>query len=160
MCQPEFCRAVLAACKEQGINTAVDTCGCVPFAAFEQVLPYTDTVLYDVKAVSPSVHKACTGVTNELILENLQRLDEAGTRLEIRVPYVPGYNDGEMEAIARLVGSLSHVTKVRLLPYHNYAAGKYEALVMPDTLPKRLPQPEELQQAADCFHRAGCTLAL
>ena len=39
--QTNFTAALLARMKEEGIGTAVDTCGCVPWACFEQVLPHT-----------------------------------------------------------------------------------------------------------------------
>ena len=73
--QSEFCAEILKNLKSHGINTAVDTCGYVKRQDIDRVLPYTDTFLYDVKAIDSAVHKKCTGVTNEIILENLKYID-------------------------------------------------------------------------------------
>ncbi|MBO5670856.1 MAG: glycyl-radical enzyme activating protein, partial [Clostridia bacterium] len=70
--QAAFCRELLRRLKEEGIHTAVDTCGCVPRAVLDEVIPYTDIFLYDVKAVDDAVHKRCTGRSNASILENLR----------------------------------------------------------------------------------------
>ena len=153
LCQPEFCRELLKACKEKGLNTAVDTCGNVPFESIAEVLPYTDTFLYDIKAMDEEVHKKRTGASNKRILENLDRLEEAGASVEIRIPYVPGYNDSELPKIAVYVNGLKCVKKVRVLPYHNYAAGKYAALGMVNTLPETLPTTEEIEAAEKLFDK-------
>ena len=67
--------------------------------------------------------------------------------VEIRIPYVPEYNDDQMEKIANFLAGLKNIVKVRVLPYHNYAGSKYEALGMENTLPATLPTPEALEQA-------------
>ncbi len=149
--QADFCAALLAQCKEQGIHTAVDTCGYVPREALDTVIPYTDTFLYDLKAFDPAVHKRCTGVSNERILANLRYLDARGCHLEIRIPYVPGYNDGEIDRLAVFVKELKNVVRVRILPYHNYAQSRYEALGLPNTLPDTLPAKEHCAQLEALF---------
>lgn len=142
--QADFCGELLRALKEEGIHTAVDTCGFVPWGAFEKVMPFTDVFLYDVKAMDPEVHKACTGQRNERILENLQRLDAYGAKIEIRIPYVPDYNSDQMEKIQEFLTGLTQVIRVKVLPYHNYAGSKYQALGMKNTLPARMPSKEEI----------------
>ncbi len=134
--QADFCAELLKALKDQGINTAVDTCGCVPRASIEKVLPYTDVFLFDVKAIDGDAHKKCTGVDNALILENLCFLDSVGAKIEIRIPVVPGYNDGELPKIYDFLSRLKNITAVKELKYHNLAGSKYEALGMENTLPK------------------------
>ena len=67
--------------------------------------------------------------------------------IEIRIPYVPDYNDGQIEKIACFLAPLNNITKIRVLPYHNYAGSKYQALNIKNTLPKRLPTDEEIQKA-------------
>lgn len=147
--QADFCAALLQRLKAEGIHTAVDTCGFVPWEAFEKVLPYTDIFLYDVKAYDENVHLRCTGVSNKRILENLIRLDAIGKRIEIRIPYVPDMNAGEIEKIAHLLAPLNHIERVRVLAYHNYAGSKYAALSLENTLPERLPTEEALSHAKD-----------
>ncbi len=132
---PDFCATLLKKCKENGIHTAVDTCGHVPKEAFDKVIPYTDVFLYDIKAIDPELHKRCTGATNECILANLRYLDRLGCKTELRVPCVPGVNDRELTAIHDLAGSLKSRPRTRVLPYHDLARSKYEALSLPCTLP-------------------------
>lgn len=153
--QAGFCAELLCRLKARGIHTAVDTCGDVPKSAIDTVLPYTDVFLYDIKAIDPAVHIRCTGRPNRRILNNLHYIDAQGKDIEIRIPYVPGYNDGQVEKIAAFMHGLRHLTKVRLLPYHGYAASKYRALDMPDTLPPRLPSDTELSDARAILRAHG-----
>ena len=142
--QADFCAALLAALKNEGIHTAVDTCGFVPRKAFEKVLPYTDIFLFDIKAMDSGVHKSCTGQENGIILENIRYLDSAGANMEFRVPFVPEKNSAEIPAIGAFLKTFSRRYPVKLLPYHNYAGSKYAALGMENTLPEKLPTAEEL----------------
>ena len=65
------------------------------------------------------------------------------------------YSIADTEVIAQFINKLRHVTKVRLLPYHNYAGSKYKALGMDNTLPSRLPSEEELARARQILKSAG-----
>lgn len=145
--QADFCEELLKHLKAAGIHTAVDTCGFVQKSAFDKVIPFTDVFLYDIKAYDEPVHVTCTGQSNRLILENLQYLDSLGKTIEIRIPYVPGYNDDQMEKIGVFLRSLKSITKIRVLPYHNYAGSKYAALQMKNTLPRQLPTEAALAEA-------------
>ena len=149
--QADFCAALLKTLKENGVHTAVDTCGFVAREAFDKVIPYTDVFLYDIKAIDTAAHKRCTGVENGRILENLRYLDSLGCKTEIRIPYVPGWNDGEIGKIADFVKTLRNVTGVRVLKYHNYARSKYEALDMENTLPEAIPTDAEMAAAEALF---------
>ena len=150
--QADFCKELLKKLKENGISTAVDTCGYVPRKSIEKVMPYTDIFLYDIKAIDDAVHIKCTGQSNKIILENLKYIDECGKKTEIRIPYVPGYNDGEIGKIADFIKKLKHVIKVRVLPYHNFAGSKYESLGIPNTMPTVLPSDENLTNAKALFN--------
>ena len=151
--QVELCVKIAKILKERDINIAVDTCGFMPKEAFDKIIPYTDTFLFDIKAIDEDVHTTCTGVSNKQILENLKYIDKLGKNVEIRIPFVPDYNDGEIEKIARFLAPMKHITKIRLLAYHNYASSKYEALGMKKTLPERLPTDAEIRNAADILKR-------
>lgn len=140
--QPEFTIELLKRLKAEGIRTAVDTCGCVPRHVFERAMPYTDVFLYDVKAADSKVHESLTGRPNELILDNLRALAKAGAAIEVRVPLIPGMNDGEMDAIAKLLAPLP-IKRVKLLAYHHFAASKYAALGMRYGMPESTVSPDE-----------------
>lgn len=140
----DFCAELLRELKKEKIHTAVDTCGFVSRDAIDKVIPYTDVFLYDIKAIDEDVHIKCTGQSNKLILENLRYIDDCGKNIEIRIPYVPEYNSDQEDKIIQLLKRIKNITKVRVLPYHNYAGSKYEALFMENTLPKLVPSEEEI----------------
>jgi pyruvate formate lyase activating enzyme len=121
--------------KGRGLHTALDTAGHVNWAAMAAVLPYTDLVLYDVKHADPARHQTATGVTNDVILNNLRRiLQETNVEVWIRIPAVPAFNTSkeDVAAIAKIIQDLPRPpTKISLLPLHKLAAGKYSALGMP-----------------------------
>ena len=156
--QADFCAELLAALKKEGINTAVDTSGAVSRAAIEAVLPYTDTFLYDIKAIDGDVHIKCTGRGNRDILDNLRYLDSVGARVEIRIPFVPGYNDGEIAAIGEFVSSLNSNYKVRLLAYHRYYESKCAALGNPETAKIDPPTKSQLDEAKKCLVQFGLSV--
>ena len=141
--QEAFVLEFLKAAKAAGINTAIDTCGFVPWKAYEAVLPYTDIFLYDLKHINAQQHLKFTGQSNERILENLQKLSAAGTRIEIRIPLGPGCNDDQknLQETAVFLSKL-FIEKVRVLPYHALARSKYLALGLDDTMPQ-VPSPDK-----------------
>ena len=147
LCQVDFCAELLKRLKEKGINTAVDTCGFVPKESIEKIMPYTDTFLYDIKAIDNDVHIKCTGKSNKQILENIKYIDSCGKAIEVRIPYVPKYNDDQIDKIAEFLRPLKNVKTVKVLPYHNYAGSKYESLDMVNILPDVLPTSQEIENA-------------
>lgn len=153
--QADFCAELLKGLKSNGVHTAVDTCGQVTKLALGKVLPYTDVFLYDVKAFDSGAHKRCTGQGNERILENLVWLSERDAAIEIRIPLVPDFNEKEIEGIGEFLSRLNGITKVRLLPYHNFAGSKYEALGMKNTLSQRLPTQNEITMYENTLKKYG-----
>ncbi len=151
---PDFCQELLRLCKEEGLRTAVDTCGRVPRSHIEKVLPYTDCFLYDLKAFDGQLHKRLTGCSNEQILENLRYLVGEGKEVEIRIPYIPEYNDKEMEKLSEFWKSLPKKVPVRVLPYHDLAGSKYTALGLENTLPKvKIPTAQEVEEIERRYFR-------
>ncbi len=132
--QTEFVAETAKIIKEKApeISVAVDTCGNVPWEAFERVLPYCDLSLYDIKAANSDLHKKGTGKGNELILDNLKKLDLTGKDIRIRIPLIPNFNDGkeEQERIKEIIVPLSNVKEVTIVPYHTLGVSKYEELGM------------------------------
>ena len=128
MLQLDFLCEILEKCKSAGIHTAVDTAGNVPWKSFEKILPFTDLFLYDIKAFGAELHRKGTGVSNELILENLKNLS-GRSDIIIRIPVIGGYNDND-EEIRQIADFLKQIKiiKVELLPYHAMGEHKYTAL--------------------------------
>lgn len=128
MLYPEFLRKIASMCQSNGIRVAIDTAGNVPYSSFEQVLPYSDIFLYDIKAIDSELHRKGTAVTNERILDNLDRLISTGKRIIIRTPHIPGFNDGpELEKIKAYCAdrNLEH----EILSYHSFGESKKDALI-------------------------------
>lgn len=155
--QADFCAALLKNLKKEGIHTAVDTCGYVSKETLDKVIPYTDIFLYDIKAIDENVHLKCTGKSNKIILENLSYLDGKGCKTEIRIPFVPNYNDDQIEKISDYLKNFKNIQKVRLLPYHNYAGSKYTALGLDNNLPSLLPTDGMIKKAEN-FTKDICFL--
>ena len=128
--QVDLLYKLLQLCRENGIHTAVDTCGCVPFDRFEKIYDAVDMFLYDLKIMDPSDHVKYTGASNDLILENLRKLSEKEDTIRIRIPMVPGITDTDqnLNQIAEFALSLKHIHGVDLLPYNQFGKGKYAKL--------------------------------
>lgn len=125
--QPEFLLETLALCKEAGLHTAVDTCGLMPEKILQQLMKLADVFLYDIKAVTPEIHKVGTGVENAVILQNYRLLMQEGCRVWVRIPVIGGFNatDAEMGNIARFLAENPGVEQIELMPYHKLGTGKY-----------------------------------
>ena len=130
MLQIDFLAEILKKCKENGIHTAVDTAGHIPFESFKKILPYTDLFLYDIKIFDTQKHKQYVGVGNELILENLKKLFKANAKIWIRIPIIPDVNDSieEMQLIRDFLDKNGKPEKIELLPYHAMGENKYSAI--------------------------------
>jgi pyruvate formate lyase activating enzyme len=147
--QPEFLLELLQTCRAGGIPTALDTCGYAPWGALDRVHPYVDLYLYDIKTLDDRKHRALTGVSNDLIVRNLRALGRRGARIIVRVPVIPGINDGagELRAIGALVATMPSVVRVELLPYHRIGVEKYGRIAREYSLPELRP-PSQEQMAA------------
>jgi pyruvate formate lyase activating enzyme len=145
--QPKFAAALLQLCREAGIHTVVDTCGYAPWSTVKQVLQYADLVLYDFKHMDPVEHKKYTGVSNDLILENVKKIyHELSIPILARVPVITGFNDSAANifAIAGFITSeLGTSVKVHLLPYHRLGETKFERLEQKDKIVPLEPPSEE-----------------
>jgi pyruvate formate lyase activating enzyme len=129
LAQPGFCKKLLERCKKDYIHTALDTSGYADWAIFKELIKFTDLVLYDLKLMDPSEHKKFTGVDNELILKNLEKIVEENVPVIIRIPLIPKYtaNKDNIEAIKKFITKLK-IEEVDLLPYNPLAEHKYEIL--------------------------------
>lgn len=165
LCQPDFARDLLRAAKERSINTALESMGCAPFSVIEEILPYLDTYLLDIKHMDGEKHREFTGRSNELMLENAEKIAVTGkTNLVIRVPVIPGFNctKKEIQDIAVFADRLAGVKKIHLLPYHRLGQDKYEGLGRKYELERLLPpengQMEELREAVRMVSDLECQI--
>jgi pyruvate formate lyase activating enzyme len=156
--QPVFTKEFLRLCKVEGINTALDTSGYASWEVIEGILKYTDVILYDVKHMDPQLHKRYTGVSNDLILDNLKKINALGIPVIIRIPIIPGLNDSydNLSRTADFILKLNSVVRVDLLPYHRLGEPKYEMLGREYPL-KGLRQPdrEYMLKIVEIFKQFG-----
>jgi pyruvate formate lyase activating enzyme len=148
--QIEFLTCLLAACKNRGIRTAVDTSG--------YVLGLTDLVLYDIKLINDGLHKRYTGVSNSLILENLKRLVASGASVLPRIPLIPGLTDTEenIEGAIALLSELDAIHEVSILPYNKIAEDKFRRFEISSRLGELSVQTErQLRGIGQRFESSG-----
>lgn len=131
--QPEFAANLLMASKQEGINTAIETCGYAKLEAMLRISEFTDLFLFDLKHIDSDKHYELTGVRNERILENLKELLRRRCNVKIRMPLLKGINDSEKE-IERVIEFLmpfkdyKNFKGIDLLPYHKLGVNKYTQL--------------------------------
>ena len=120
---------LLQLCKEQGLHTAIETCGFT-HQDLTMLHKYTDLWLYDVKVLPEEDHIRHTGVSNRQILANLQNLDQMGARIILRCPIIPGVNlnDAHFEELAKLANTLKNLQQIHLEPYHPLGLSKAQQL--------------------------------
>ncbi len=127
--QPGALSALLKLFNKSGIHTCIDTSGHAEGKDFRNINPYTDLYLYDLKMIDDKKHLKYTGVTTELILENLEYLAGTEKEVHIRWPVIPGINDTEKD-LEEMRNYLSQFKgrfhQVDLLPYHGIGRSKYE----------------------------------
>ena len=138
--QPDFSEALLCGLKEQGIATALDTCGLTSIHTLDRLLPFTDLVLFDLKLIDPALHLEFTGVSNKQILENLAYVRDyhhTQTRpfeLWIRTPLIPGATTSEenLQAVGHyLADNLNgSVSRWELCAFNNLCRDQYKRLGM------------------------------
>jgi pyruvate formate lyase activating enzyme len=128
--QFQFTRELLKCAHEENIDTAIETCGYAPWKHYEQILPYLDLVLYDIKHMDPVKHKQMTGVSNRLVLSNLKKLSRSGIPIVIRLPLIPEFNldEDNIEKIAEFLSTMDNVLEVNLMPFHQLGKDKYQRL--------------------------------
>lgn len=145
LAQRDFLLALLRACREKEIHTAVDTCGFATWETFDNIREYVGLFLYDLKLMDAAKHQKFTGVSNGLILRNLQALSQRGHDIFLRVPIIPGINDDDEEVrrIGAFAAALPRLERVDILPYHRAGVEKYGRLNEVYELPETRPPSDE-----------------
>ncbi|NEZ74006.1 choline TMA-lyase-activating enzyme [Clostridium botulinum] len=133
--QPEAATSLLMACKQEGINTAIETCGYTKLETILKVAEFVDLFLFDIKNINSDRHHELTGVRNERILENLQELLKNKYNVKIRMPLLKGINDSQDEIEKTMEFLLPYkdyknFKGIDLLPYHKMGVNKYNQLGM------------------------------
>lgn len=124
--QFEFLLSLVKMLKEEGIHVTVDTSGYGEWDKLKQLANNVDLFLYDIKLIDNEKHKKYMGVSNEIILKNMQKLVNEKTNIAPRIPLIPGVNDDieDIKQFAKFLGGLGFRT-VNILPYHDFGRDKY-----------------------------------
>ncbi len=130
MLHPEECIALLTLAKENGLNTALETCGYFDSSYVEALCRVTDCFLWDIKDTDHLRHKANTGVSNEKILNNLRLVDQYDVPIILRCIMLKGINmDAEhISNVKNLSASLNNSIRIDWLPCHSFGNAKAEAI--------------------------------
>jgi pyruvate formate lyase activating enzyme len=161
LAQARFTVALLEAFRREGLHTVLDTTGMGRTEDLLAAARLSDLVLYDLKAFDADLHRRLTGLSNVPILENLRVLDGAGPAYWVRMPIVPGMNDGseDLARSAALIGGLQNAKQLCLLPFHRAGMHKFERLGMRHELDGvETPSDERMREVAALF--AGCGVPL
>ena len=128
--QPEFARAILEACRAEGIATAIETNLNADFRIISPLLPYLDLVMADLKLDDDTAHIKWTGASNQRVIDNIRLLDQVGIPMILRTPVIPGANDfdDEIRMIASFVSSVKSVLYYELLNFNPLGDSKYASL--------------------------------
>lgn len=156
MTQIDFLHDAIRLCSKSQIQVAVDTCGHAPSENFERIAGLTDIFLYDIKHMDSSMHREYTGVSNELILDNLRLISKLGCKVQLRIPLIEGFNTDYKNIIETAVFAKGlGITDVSLLPYHSTGNYKYSRLGMGEALRFEKPGDEKLQNIKAIFKESG-----
>lgn len=131
--QSDFVLKLLKQAHADGLETAIETTGCVAWEKARPVFDILDFVHMDIKSVDREKHQQFTGCDNQLILENFINLCREFPEKPIiaRTPVIPGFND-TLEDLQAIVDFINEAGKkctnlsYELLPFHNFGSSKYE----------------------------------
>lgn len=130
--QRDFLLETLKLCKKEKIHTCLDTSGVGK--NYEEILPYVDLVIMDIKALEKDKYKEITGYNNiDISLKFLDECQKQNKKMWLRQVIIPGINDNEkyILSLKEFISKLKNIEKVELLPYHTYGVSKYKKLNIP-----------------------------
>ena len=135
--QADFAADLLAECKRQMINTAIETNGTTDVTNYEKLAPVVDLFLFDIKHINTHQHKDLFGIGNEGVRRNIERLVDLNANIVIRMPLIRGYNDsydhitGTINYVMELAKKpTGNIRRIDFLPYHQLGKSKYDSLDM------------------------------
>lgn len=128
--QPEFVTEVFKLCKENGINTCLDTSGSILNDKVKKLLKYTDLVLLDIKYTDDSLYQKYVGCSIDKPLEFLKYLESVNIKTILRQVIIPSLNDDESNILKlkNIANSHKNVLKTELLGFKKMCKTKYDNL--------------------------------
>lgn len=126
--QAQFAYEVFSLCHENGINTCLDTSGCILNDEVKKLLAVTDRVLLDIKYTTDAQYRKYAGCSIDKPLEFLAYLNQQKIPVTLRQVIIPTLTDNE-ENIKRLKNIANKhpvVDKIELLPFRKICQTKYD----------------------------------
>jgi pyruvate formate lyase activating enzyme len=159
MVQLAFTRRILAAAKQMGLHTAIQTSGFLGDRVDERYLSCLDLVLLDIKSSDPETYRNVTGRDLAPTLRFAERLAAVGKPVWVRFTLVAGLTDdpANVDGIARFVAPMKNVEWVEVQPFHQLGAFKWKAMgIEYKLLNTPPPSPDLIKRVIDQFRAAGC----
>lgn len=147
--QADFCAELFRLCHDAGLNTCLDTSGCILNDKVEALLAETDRVLLDIKYVTEEKYRAHVGCGLAAPMSFLARLNDLGKPTTLRQVTIPGLNDDEesVRELIRIAEAHPCVDKLELLPFRKVCQVKYDDMGL--TFPfADIPSPESSAMAS------------
>jgi pyruvate formate lyase activating enzyme len=143
LAQWRFAREILRQCHDEKIHTCLETALHCGSNILEELYPFADLIISDIKHMDAGKHREYTGVGNERVLRNLEITVAMDKPLIVRVPVIPGHNDDEANIRATtkfIVERLNNkVLQVQLLPYRPLGVEKYTSIGKPYLMAPQSP---------------------
>ncbi|MGD8535696.1 MAG: glycyl-radical enzyme activating protein [Candidatus Aminicenantes bacterium] len=161
--QVDFLESLMEEAKKSSIHVALDTSGYIPFQDLERISDRVDLFLYDLKIVDDEKHKKYTGVSNQIILENLKKLSERKKAIHVRIPLVSGVNDDNqsIRMFAEHLRTLQNDKNISLLAYHRGGCEKYRRLQKEEPLMTfQSPSKKRIEEAKDILVDSGFSVRI
>lgn len=155
--QHTFLLELLKTCKSVGWHTAIETTGFAKKEVLDEIVPWLDLVMMDIKHIDPVIHKQFTGVDNTKILENAIYISKMAKEMIVRVPVIPGFNADKktITGIAKFATYMHNIKQIHLLPYHDLGSNKYGMLgkdyTLSDVKTPEVSTMEELKEIVESY---------
>lgn len=122
----------------------VDSNGDAPADVWRSLLPVTDGVMLDLKALDPAVHRSLTGSDNDRVLSSIRQVAASGKLYEVRLLLVPGTNDdpATLRATTRWLLDIDPDIRVKVIGFRRHGV-RAAAQHWPEPGPRRLEQYRE-----------------
>ncbi|MGI6333536.1 MAG: glycyl-radical enzyme activating protein [Saccharofermentanales bacterium] len=163
LCQKDFALSLVRSCHENNISIGLETNLGLPFETVEPLLREVDLLMIDIKLIDDAQHRKWTGVTNQLVLENITKVSKLGIPIIIRTPLIPGVTDTEenLTRIATFVASIPNVLYYELLNFNPLGEAKYKSLEKENVFEKVRPlSNEKLEKISFMLRNYGIAIKI
>ena len=126
--QAKFVKELFVLCKNDGINTCLDTSGSIINESVLSLLDACDRVLLDIKYTDEESYRKYVGCSLSKPMEFLEILQQKNIPTWLRQVIIPSLSDDEENILKLrdLAQAHSCVEKIELLPFRKICKAKYD----------------------------------